>query len=94
MALRDDWKKTGQSLGKAFGGLGKNVGRSVKDGVDKASDWADDGHVEDNETVFNDGSWRETGKDLGKAFTNLGKSIVKSAREGIDKVDDAVKKDD
>ena len=81
MALMDDWKTTGKGLGTAFGGLGKNILRSVKTGVDKV-----DGSAAD-ENVFNDGSWRQTGRDMGNAFTNLGKSIVKSAKKGLDLID-------
>lgn len=83
MALKDHWKKTGKSLGKAFTDLGKNIGRSVKTGLDAA----DDSLPEDGSTVFNDGSWRETGKELGTAFSDLGKSLVKSVQTGLDKID-------
>lgn len=40
MALRDDWKKTGKELGSAFQGLGKSLIKTVKHGVDKADEWA------------------------------------------------------
>lgn len=83
MALRDDWKKTGKGFGSAFKGLGKNIGRTVKTGLDAA----DDSLPEDGSTVFNDGSWRKMGKDMGGAFTSLGKSIVRSAKKGLDKID-------
>ncbi len=83
MSLKDQWKNTGKGLGKAFAGLGKNIGRSVKTGLDAA----DDSLPEDGSTVFNDGSWRKTGKELGSAFTNLGKSVVKSVQAGLDKID-------
>ena len=90
MSLKEDWKETGKGLGDAFAGLGKNLLRSGKTGVDKAADWAEDKENEAEEAgkesnVFNDGSWRETGKDLGSAFANLGKSLLKSARTGVDK---------
>ena len=91
MALKDQWKETGKELGGAFSGLGKNIVRSVKGGVDKATDWADpekEGGAGKDSNVFNDGSWRETGKDLGGAFTDLGKSIVNSAKQGADKASD------
>lgn len=81
MALKDQWKDTGKGLGSAFKGLGKSIVRSVKTGVDKVDDTAED------ENVFNDGSWRQTGKELGGAFKNLGKSVVKSAKTGLDKID-------
>lgn len=84
MSLRDDWKNTGKSLGGAFGGLGKNIVRSAKAGINRADN---DGTEENKSDVFNDGSWRQTGKDLGGAFAGLGKSIIRSAKTGIDKVD-------
>lgn len=40
MSLRDEWKQTGKDLGPAFQGLGKSIVRSVKTGVDKADEWA------------------------------------------------------
>lgn len=51
MALRDDWKKTGKELGTAFQGLGKSLIKTVKHGVDKADDWAnnEDGNSEAKE---------------------------------------------
>ena len=85
MALRDEWKETGKSLGKAFGGLGKNIGRSAETVAGKATG---DGK---EENVFNDGSWRQTGKDLGKAFMNVGVSILDSVDQGVSKVSDSTK---
>ncbi len=41
MALRDDWKKTGSDLGHAFEGLGKNIVRSARKGLTKATEWAE-----------------------------------------------------
>ncbi|MDO4815529.1 MAG: hypothetical protein Q4A83_02860 [Bacillota bacterium] len=89
MALKDDWKATGKGLGSAFKGLGKNVLRSVGDGLDKI----DGTQAKGDSNVFNDGSWRQTGKDLGTGFINVGKSIVKSAKEGIDKIDGKIDND-
>ena len=86
MALKDEWKETGKGLGDAFKGLAKNVGRSVKTGLDIDND--------DESNVFSDGSWRETGKGLGQAFKGLAKSIVDSAEEGIDKLDGDDKKEE
>ena len=40
MALRDEWKQTGKDLGHAFEGLGKTVVRTLRVGVDKADEWA------------------------------------------------------
>ena len=93
MALKDQWKETGKNMGEAFSGLGKNIVRVVRDGVDKATDWADKDEEklpegEKESTVFNDGSWRETGKDFGEAFSGLGKSLVNSAKAGKDKAED------
>ena len=34
MALKDEWKKTGQELGDAFTGLGKSLVRTAKVGAD------------------------------------------------------------
>ena len=95
MALKDQWKETGKDMGEAFSGLGKNIVRVVRDGVDKATDWADKDETklpegEKESTVFNDGSWRETGKDMGEAFSGLGKSLINSAKAGKEKVEDWV----
>lgn len=96
MALKDNWKKTGRELGGAFAGLGKNIVRTAKTGVQKVGDWADKDDPAAGEpsvpesNVMNDGSWRNTGKDLGQAFADLGKSIVHSAGAGIDKLEDKV----
>ncbi len=93
MALKDQWKETGKNMGEAFSGLGKNIVRVVRDGVDKATDWADKDENklpegEKESTVFNDGSWRETGKDFGEAFSGLGKSLLNSAKAGKEKAED------
>ncbi len=50
MSLRDEWKKTGKDLGHAFQGLGKSIVRSVKAGVDKADDWANNDVAPASET--------------------------------------------
>ena len=42
MALRDDWKSTGKELGNSFKDLGKSLIKSVRVGVQKATDWADE----------------------------------------------------
>ena len=90
MALKEEWKDTGKGLGKAFKGLGKNIVRSVKTGVDKIDETDEEkAQNEGKETVFNDGSWRETGKELGHAFKDLGQSILHSAKTGVDYVDES-----
>ena len=40
MALNDEWKNTGKTLGGAFANLGKTLIRTAKVGVDKAEAWA------------------------------------------------------
>lgn len=40
MALKDEWKKTGTGLGKAFTQLGKSIVHTVSTGVQKADAWA------------------------------------------------------
>ena len=40
MALKDEWKKTGQELGDAFTGLGKSLVRTAKVGADMTQNWA------------------------------------------------------
>ena len=42
MALKDEWKKTGQELGDAFTGLGKSLVRTAKVGADMTQNWAED----------------------------------------------------
>ncbi|MBR6322371.1 MAG: YtxH domain-containing protein [Lachnospiraceae bacterium] len=89
MALKDQWKETGKDMGEAFSGLGKNIIRSVADGVEKVTDWAQPKEEKDDgSSVFNDGSWRETGKDFGEAFSGLGKSLVSTAKAGKGKAED------
>ena len=41
-SMKDSWKDTGSDLGHAFKGLGKNIIRSGKTGVDKACGWAEE----------------------------------------------------
>ena len=86
---KKEWKETGKEMGDAFSSLGKNIIRSTKTSVDKATDWAEDKEApKDEKNVFNDGSWRRTGKKLGGAFKAFGKSIAKTTREGVDKATD------
>lgn len=40
MSLKENWKETGESLGKAFTDLGKTLVRTVCTGVKKAEAWA------------------------------------------------------
>lgn len=42
MSLKDNWKETGDSLGKAFVSLGKTFVRTVSAGVKKAEEWANE----------------------------------------------------
>lgn len=42
MSTKQEWKETGKDLGHAFKGLGKTLVRTVKTGVDAATDWAAD----------------------------------------------------
>lgn len=90
MALNDEWKNTGKTLGGAFANLGKTLIKTAKVGVDKAEAWADgDDPVKavPEENVTNDGTWRETGKELGGAFAKLGKTLLSSAEVGVDKAE-------
>ena len=50
MALRDEWKQTGKDLGHAFEGLGKTVVRTLRVGVDKADEWANNDVCPPSET--------------------------------------------
>lgn len=90
MALNDEWKNTGKTLGGAFANLGKTLIKTAKVGVDKAEAWADGDDPDKavpEENVTNDGTWRETGKELGGAFAKLGKTLLSSAEVGADKVE-------
>ena len=51
MSLRDEWKQTGKDLGHAFQGLGKSIVRSVKTGVDKSDEWANNDVAPASETT-------------------------------------------
>lgn len=42
MSLKENWKETGDSLGKAFTDLGKTLVRTVCAGVKKAEAWANE----------------------------------------------------
>lgn len=42
MSLKENWKETGESLGKAFISLGKTLVRTVCTGVKKAEAWANE----------------------------------------------------
>lgn len=42
MSLKENWKETGESLGKAFISLGKTLVRTVCIGVKKAEAWANE----------------------------------------------------
>ena len=93
MALNDEWKNTGKTLGGAFADLGKTLLKTAKVGVDKAEAWAegnDPAKAVPEENVTNDGSWRETGKELGGAFAKLGKTLLNTAEVGVDKAEDWV----
>ncbi len=86
---KEEWKETGKSMGNAFSSLGKNIIRSAKTTVDKATDWAEkDENKSSKENVFNDGSWRETGKEMGHAFGSFGKNVFKSTKDGVNKATD------
>lgn len=83
MGNKEDWKETGKEFGDAFTKLAKTAIRSVKTGVDKASEWAEKDEnapkAEESSNVFNDGSWRETGKELGGAFEKLWDTVTKDS---------------
>lgn len=90
MALNNDWKDTGKSLGGAFASLGKTLIRTAKVGADKAEAWADGKDQTEavpQENVMNDGSWRKTGKELGGAFAKLGKTLLDTAETGVEKAE-------
>ena len=42
MSLKDDWKSVGKDFGKLGSDLGKSIVRSVKKGVDVVDRWAED----------------------------------------------------
>ena len=93
MALNNEWKDTGKSLGGAFANLGKTLLKTAKVGVDKAEAWAegeDPAKAVPQENVTNDGSWRETGKELGGAFAKLGKTLLNTAEAGVEKTEEWV----
>ena len=91
MALKNDWKDTGKSLGGAFASLGKTLIRTAKVGVDKAGAWAegsDPVKAVPKENVTNDGSWRATGKELGGALRSLGRTVLRTAEAGAEKTEE------
>ena len=59
MSTKQEWKETGRDLGHAFKGfgttLGKTIVKSVKTGVNAATDWAaDDGSQNKEDDVVVD----------------------------------------
>lgn len=88
---KEEWKQTGQDLGRAFKSFGKNTLRSADRVADKItndrSDLDKDGNPLES-TVFSDGSWKETSRSMGQAFVGLGKSIVHTAQETVNEMKD------
>ena len=90
MALNNEWKDTGKTLGGAFAKLGKTLIKTAKVGVDKAEALADGNdpvQAVPERNVTNDGSWRETGRELGGAMAKLGKTLLSTAEAGAEKTE-------
>ena len=81
MALKDEWKKTGQELGDAFTGLGKSLVRDPHEGIPQ-------------QNVTNDGSWQKTGRRMGDALEQLGKTVLHTAKTGAKKVENWAEQDE
>ncbi len=97
MALKDEWKKTGQELGDAFTGLGKSLVRTAKVGADMTQNWAEDRDLHEGipqQNVTNDGSWQKTGRRMGDALEQLGKTVLHTAKTGAKKVENWAEQDE
>ena len=97
MALKDEWKKTGQELGDAVTGLGKSLVRTAKVGADMAQNWAEDRDPREGipqPNVTNDGSWPEAGRRMGDALEQLGKTVLHTAKTGAKKVENWAEQDE
>ena len=97
MALKDEWKKTGQELGDAFTGLGKSLVRTAKVGADMTQNWAEDRDPHEGitqQSVTNDGSWQKTGRRMGDALEQLGKTVLHTAKTGAKKVENWEEQDE
>ena len=89
MSLKDDWKDTGKGIGKTFAGLGKSIAKSVKVGLDAATD---ETPVDENGKPLPNGlreSWTEVGHSFGTTGKSLGRAAAGTAKKVIDKVDEA-----
>ena len=77
MLLKDKWKNTGKTTGKAFGNFGKALGKTMK-----VAFTDDENMIETNGHTETANAWRETGKSFGEA----GKAWGKTAKGKLDKV--------
>ena len=77
MALKDKWKNTGKTTGKAFSNFGKALGKTMK-----VTFTNDENMIEANGHTETANAWRETGKSFGEA----GKAWGKSAKGTLNKV--------
>ncbi len=77
MSLKDKWKETGKNTGKAFGNLGKAIGKTAK-----VAFTDDPNKVEENGNTELGNAWRDTGK----AFGDAGESFGNAAEGTFDKV--------
>ena len=70
MALRDDWKETGKSLGNAFASLGKTIVKSATEGAKKVNEWTESGSNTENaangETIETTATDKEESKEESK----------------------------
>ena len=77
MALKQKWKKSGKSVGKAFKNFGRAFGKTMK-----VAFTDDPNCIESNGHTETANRWRETGKAFGEAGKDFGEAM-----EGtIDKV--------
>ena len=77
MALKQKWKKSGKSVGKAFKNFGRAFGKTMK-----VAFTDDPNCIEVNGHTETANRWRETGK----AFEEAGKDFGEAMEGTIDKV--------
>ena len=93
MSLKDNWKDAGKGVGKSFAGLGKSILKSVKVGVERATD---EEPVDENgnpkKTNLKE-AWSEVGHNFGNAGKSIGKAAAGTVKKVADKVDEAAEED-
>ena len=87
MSLKDEWKKTGKSIGSAFSNFGKAIGKTAK-----VAFTDDENKVDENGDSELKKAWRDTGKGFGEAGKDLGTAAGDTAKEAVEEMDEKAEK--